>query len=56
MALLAEQIRQLGMVAVIMACALGGTVGILKLIRFFLSWDFHSRRPGRKKSANGKNE
>ncbi len=28
-----EQLQQLGMVAVIMACGAGGTIGILKLIR-----------------------
>lgn len=32
---LIEQLRQLGMVAVVMVCALGGTVGILKLIMHF---------------------
>lgn len=35
MAFIAEQLRQLGMVAIIMACAAGGTVGMLKLIRRF---------------------
>lgn len=30
------QLRQLGMVALIMLCALGGTVGLLKLIRQFM--------------------
>lgn len=29
------QLQQLGMVALVMVCALGGTVGILKLIRRF---------------------
>lgn len=28
-----EQLQQLGMVAIIMICAVGGTVGILKLIK-----------------------
>ena len=28
-----EQLQQLGMVAIIMVCAVGGTIGILKLIR-----------------------
>ena len=30
-----EQLQQLGMVAIIMICAVGGTVGILKLIKCF---------------------
>jgi len=29
------QLQQLGIVALVMVCALGGTVGILKLIRRF---------------------
>lgn len=33
------QLRQLGMVALVMACALGGTVGIIKLIRLFTPGD-----------------
>lgn len=41
MSFLIGQLRQLGMVAVVMGCALGGTVGILKLIRYFaLDKDF----------------
>ncbi|EET62944.1 hypothetical protein BRYFOR_05295 [Marvinbryantia formatexigens DSM 14469] len=35
MSFLIEQLRQLGMVAVVMVCAFGGTVGILKLIKHF---------------------
>jgi len=31
-----EQVQQIGMVVVIMVCAVGGTVGILKLIQRFL--------------------
>lgn len=30
-----EQLQQLGMVALIMLCAIGGTVGILRLIKRF---------------------
>ena len=30
------QLQQLGMVAIIMACALGGTIGILRLSKHFL--------------------
>jgi len=30
-----EQVQQIGMVAVIMICAVGGTIGILKLIQHF---------------------
>lgn len=36
MSFLIEQLRQLGMVAVVMVCSLGGTVGIIKLIKHFL--------------------
>lgn len=28
-----EQVQQLGVVAIVMACATGGTIGILKLIK-----------------------
>lgn len=28
------QLRQLGMVAIVMVCATGGTIGLLKLIRW----------------------
>lgn len=35
MSFLIEQLQQLGMVAIVMVCALGGTVGILKLIKHF---------------------
>lgn len=36
MSFLMEQLRQLGMVVVVMICSLGGTVGMLKLIKGFL--------------------
>lgn len=35
MSFVIEQLKQLGMVAVIIGCAVGGTVGMLKLIRHF---------------------
>lgn len=39
------QLQQLGMVALVMACALGGTVGILKCIKRFLPGDGFSKDP-----------
>lgn len=35
MKFIVEPVQQIGMVFIIMACAAGGTVGILKLIRRF---------------------
>lgn len=36
MGFLLEQLKMLGMVALIIACATGGTVGIIKLIKHFM--------------------
>lgn len=35
MSFIFEQLHQIGMIALIMGCAVGGTVGILKLIKRF---------------------
>lgn len=35
MSFLVGQLQQIGMVALIMGCAVGGTVGILKLVKRF---------------------
>lgn len=37
MSFILGQLRQIGMVAIIMVCATGGTVGFLKLIKHFTS-------------------
>lgn len=36
MSFLLQQLRQLGMVGIVMVCATGGTVGLLKIIRKFI--------------------
>lgn len=35
MSFIVEQLQQLGMVVIIIVCAVGGTVGVLKLIKRF---------------------
>lgn len=50
-----EQLRQLGMVALIMVCATGGTVGILNLIRRFTPGDGFPKDPISKKTEQHRN-
>lgn len=44
-----EQLQQFGIVAIIMICAIGGTVGILKLIKRFASGKSFPKDPVAKK-------
>lgn len=44
-----RQLQQLGMVALIMVCALGGTVGILALIKHFTPGNGFPKDPVSKK-------
>lgn len=49
------QLQQLGMVAVVMVCALGGTVGILKVIKKITPGDGFPKDPlARKIEDDGK--
>lgn len=49
------QLGQIGMVAIIMACATGGTVGFLKLIKHFTSGkDFPKDPVAKKLEEDGK--
>lgn len=45
------QLRQLGMVALVMACALVGTVGIIKLIKWFVPGEGFPKDPITRKLA-----
>lgn len=49
MSFLLQQIRQLGMVAIVMVCAAGGTIGILKIIRKIIPGDVFPQNPVSKK-------
>lgn len=49
MSFLLQQIRQLGMVAIVMVCATGGTIGILKIIRKIIPGDVFPQNPVSKK-------
>lgn len=49
MSFLLQQIQQLGMVAIIMVCAIIGTVGILKIIRKITPGDGFPQDPISKK-------
>lgn len=49
MSFILGQLRQLGMVAIIMVCAVGGTVGILKIIKKITPGDSFPKDPISKK-------
>lgn len=49
MGFLLQQIQQLGMVAIVMVCATGGTIGILKIIRKITPGDGFPQDPISKK-------
>lgn len=49
------QLQQLGMVALVMVCALGGTVGILKLIRRFTPGEGFPKDPISRKLEEDRN-
>lgn len=49
MGFLLQQIQQLGMVAIVMVCATGGTIGILKIIRKITPGDGFPKDPISKK-------
>ena len=49
MSFLWGQLQQLGMVAIIMICAVGGTVGLLKLIKRFAPGNDFPKDPVAKK-------
>lgn len=54
MSFMIAQLQQLGMVAVVMICALGGTVGLLKLIKHFTPGkDFPKDPLAKKLEENG---
>lgn len=52
MSLVWEQLQQLGIVAIIMICAVGGTVAILKLIKRFVPGTDFPEDPVAKKMEN----
>lgn len=54
MSFLIGQLQQLGMVAVVMVCALGGTVGLLKLIKHFTPGKDFPKDPLSKKLEENK--
>lgn len=56
MAFILEQIRMFGMVALVMACATVGTVGILKLIKRFTPGDGFPKDLISKKLENQQNK
>lgn len=56
MTFILEQFRMFGMVALIMVCAIVGTVGILKLIKRFTPGDGFPKDPISKKLENQQNK
>lgn len=50
------QLRQLGMVVIVMLCATGGTVGILKLIKWFMPGTDFPKDPISKKLDENQKE
>lgn len=56
MTFILEQLQRLGMVALIMVCAIVGTVGILKLIKQFTPGDGFPKDPISKALENQQNK